>query len=132
MVDDCVVLADDDDDDTEITLVGDSNFGGCGGNVLLLYNFCLADDVDVLLDDGTGGLFDLDFSLFDALLIELVRDIDGDFDTELSRDDFVDELFSGERSLFLSTLLSGELSIESFSLLLVELYFGNDDALELL
>lgn len=85
----------------------------------------------MLLDGGTGGLFDLDFSLFDvALLIELLRDIDGDLETELSRDDLVDELFSDDRSLLFSTLFSGELSFESLSLLAVGLYFGNDDALE--
>lgn len=89
----------------------------------MLYNLeLLLGDVDVLFDDvGTGGLFDLDFSLFDTLLMELLREIDGDFDTELSRDDF-DGLFSGDRS----ALFSGELSVDSFSLLAVGLYFGID------
>lgn len=118
-------VVDDVDDDNEITFVGDSNFGGCGGNALLVYTFCFDGDAVVLFGDGTGGLFDLDFSLFNAFLIELLRDIDGDFDTELSLDDFV-ELFSGDLSIALSILFSGELSLESFSFLLDVLYLDKD------
>lgn len=69
--------------------------------------------------DGDGGLFDLDLSLFDALLIELLREIDGDFEIELSRDDF-DGVFS------FSMLFSGELSFESLSLFEVAQYFESD------
>lgn len=90
------------------------------------YSFCFDGDEDVLFGVGTGGLFDLDFdSLFDALLIELLREIDGDLDTELSLEDF-DGLFSGDFSFVLSTLLSGEVSLESFSFLLAVLYFDSD------
>lgn len=83
----------------------------------------------MLFDDGVGaadgGLFDLDFSLFDALLMELLREIDGDFEIELSRDDF-DGVFS------FSTLFSGEFSFDSFSLLaLRSLYFDMDAKFEL-
>lgn len=116
----------DDDEDSGITLVGDSNFGGCGGNVLLLYTFCLVGDDDVLFDDGTGGLFDLDLSPFDTLLIELLREMDGDFETEFSRDD-LDALFSGDFSGTFSKFLSGELSLESLPLLLLPLYFDIDE-----
>lgn len=94
---------------------------------MLLYTF-FDGDVDVLFDDGTGGLFDFDFSLFDALLVELLRERDGDFDTELSLEDF-DGLFSGllsgTFSMNLPTAFSGELSLEYFSFLL-ELYFDSD------
>lgn len=129
--------ADDVDDDAEITLVGDSSLGGCGGSALLLYNFCFVGDEDVLFDDGTGGLFDLDFSLFDdALFIELLREIDGDFDMELSLDDF-DGLFSFDFSgdfskLFFSSIFSGELAVESFSFLLALLYLDSDVVFEVL
>lgn len=110
-------LADDVDVDVgaEITLVGDSNFGAWGGNVLLLYTFCLDGDEDVLFGASVGGLFDLDFSLFDTLFIELLREMDGDFDIELSRD--FDGLFSGDFSIDFSTFFSGELSFESRSAL---------------
>lgn len=96
----------------------------------MLYTFALLlGDVDVLFDDdgdGTGGLFDLDFSLLDTLFMELLREIDGDFeDTELSLDDF-DGLFSGDRSTLFSTLFSCGLSVDSLSLFVVGLYFGID------
>lgn len=80
----------------------------------------------MLFGDGTdGGLFDFDFSLFDALLIELLREIDGDFEIELSRDDF-DGVFS------FSTLFSGELSFASLSLFGAVQYFDSDVMFELL
>lgn len=60
------------------------------------------------------------------LLIELLREIDGDFETELSRDDF-DGVFS------FSMLFSGEFSFKSFSFLAVlSLYFDIDAMFELL
>lgn len=117
-------------DVADMTLVGDSNFGGCGGNALFEYSFCFVGEVDELFGDCVGatdgGLFDFDFeSLFDALLIELLREIDGDFDIELSRDDF-DGVFS------LSMLFSGEFSFESFSLFEVRsLYFDIEAKFEL-
>lgn len=126
------LFADDVDDEVEITLVGDSSLGGCGGNALLLYTFCFDGEEDVLFGDGTGGLFDLDFSDFDVLFIELLREVDGDFDTELSLDDFDDD-FSGDfSSTIFSSLFSGELSVEFFSLLLPLVYLDNDVAFELL
>lgn len=131
-----LVCGDIDDDGVDVldvadrTLVGDSNFGGCGGNALFVYSFCFVGEVDELFGDCVGatdgGLFDFDFdSLFDALLIELLREIDGDFDIELSREDF-DGVFS------LSMLFSGEFSFESFSFLEVRsLYLDNDAKFEL-
>lgn len=60
------------------------------------------------------------------LLIELLREIDGDFEIELSRDDF-DGVFSFSR------LFSGEFSFKSFSILAVlSLYFDIDAIFELL
>lgn len=95
---------------------------------MLLYTFCLDGDVDVLFDDGTGGLLDFDFSFFETFFIELLLEMDGDFDMELSLDDF-DELFSGlfsgVFSIILLIVFSGELSFESLSLLLV-LYLDNE------
>lgn len=69
----------------------------------------------------------MDFSLFDVLLlIELLREIDGDFEIELSRDDF-DGVFS------FSMLFSGEFSFESLSFFEIPvLYFDNDAIFELL
>lgn len=96
---------------------------------MLLYTFCLDGDVDVLLlDDGTGGLLDFDFSFFETFFIELLREMDGDFDMELSLDDFdglFSGLFSGVFSIILLIDFSGELSFESLSLLLV-LYLDNE------
>lgn len=95
---------------------------------MLLYTFCLDGDVDVLFDDGTGGLFDFDFSFFETFFIELLREMDGDFDMELSLDDFdglFSGLFSGVFSIILLIDFSGELSFESLSLLLV-LYLDNE------
>lgn len=55
----------------------------------------------------------------------MLREIDGDFDIELSRDDF-DGVFS------LSMLFSGEFSFESFSLFEVRsLYFDIEAKFEL-
>lgn len=95
---------------------------------MLLYTFCLDGDVDVLFDDGTGGLLDFDFSFFETFFIELLREMDGDFDMELSLDDFdglFSGLFSGVFSIILLIDFSGELSFESLSLLLV-LYLDNE------
>lgn len=130
-----LVGGDNDDDDgvvvvvaTDMTFVGDSSLGGCGGNALFVWAFCFVGDVDVLFVNGTdGGLFDFDLSIFDVPCLpvsELHRDNDGVFETELSRDDF-DGVFS------FSILFSGELSVESFSFLVIVLYFDIDAMFEL-
>lgn len=38
-------------DAADITLAGDSNFGGCGGNALFAQSFCFVGEVDELFGD---------------------------------------------------------------------------------
>lgn len=124
----------DDEDDVRTVLVGESAFGASGGNVLLLHNRCFDGDMDGVRCDVSDELLELDLSLdvclsmdFDLVRVdELLRDTDGDFDDELSRNLIGDSLYLMVAARSAGRLVT--LSLELFSFLKFDEYESMHDA----
>lgn len=123
----------DDVDDVRTVLVGDSDLGAGGGNVLLLNTLCFDGDMDGVRCDVSDELLELDFSPDNLSMDfdlerkdELLRDTDGDLDDELSR------IFDGGSLYFIADTRSVErpvvLSLELFSFFALDEYESSADA----